>query len=162
MASISLHNVTKIFDRRTTAVSGVTLDVRDGEFVVIAGPSGCGKTTILRLIAGLEAPTTGEIRIADRVVEGVPPKDRDVAMVFQDGVLYPHMSVYDNLAFPLRMRGLPRDRMRQRVREVVRDPGPRGPAGPQTGGPVGRSTARAWPWAGPWSARRRRSCLMSP
>ena len=119
MASISLHNVTKVFDRRTTAVSGVTLDVRDGEFLVLVGPSGCGKTTILRLIAGLETPTTGEIRIADRPVEGMSPRDRDVALVFQDGVLYPHMTTAENLVFPLHMRGLPRDQVRQRVGEVV-------------------------------------------
>ncbi len=119
MASVSLHNVTKVFDRGTTAVSRVTLDVRDGEFLVIAGPSGCGKTTILRLIAGLETPTSGAIRIADRPVEGVSPKDRDVAMVLQDGVLYPHMTVYANLAFPLHMRGLPRAQVWRRVGEVV-------------------------------------------
>jgi len=120
MASIALHNVTKIFDRHTTAVSGVTLDVRDGEFLVIVGPSGCGKTTILRLIAGLEAPTAGDISIAGRTAEGVSPKDRDVAMVFQDGVLYPHMTVYANLAFPLQMRGLPRTQVQRRVGEVVK------------------------------------------
>ncbi len=119
MASISLHNVTKVFDRRTTAVSDVTLDVRDGEFLVLVGPSGCGKTTLLRLIAGLEAPTGGEIRIAGRGVEGVSPKDRNVAMVFQDGVLYPHMTVHDNLAFPLRMRGMPRAQVQRRVGEVA-------------------------------------------
>jgi multiple sugar transport system ATP-binding protein len=119
MASISLHNITKVFDRRTTAVSDVTLDVDDGEFLVVVGPSGCGKTTILRLIAGLEAPTGGEIRIAGRAVEGMSPKDRNVAMVFQDGVLYPHMTVHDNLAFPLRMRGQPRTQVQRRVGEVA-------------------------------------------
>ena len=119
MASISLHNVTKVFDRRTVAVSQVTLDVDDGEFLVIAGPSGCGKTTILRLIAGLETPTSGAIRIADRPVEGVSPKDRDVAMVFQDGALYPHMTVYANLAFPLHVRGMSRAQVRRRVGEVA-------------------------------------------
>jgi ABC-type sugar transport system ATPase subunit len=119
MASISLHNVTKVFDRRTTAVSAVTLDVRDGEFLVIVGPSGCGKTTILRLIAGLEAPTSGAIRIAGRMVADVPPKDRHVAMVFQDGILYPHMTVYANLAFPLRMRGQRRTEVERRVGEVA-------------------------------------------
>jgi len=119
MASISLHNVTKVFDRRTTAVCDLTLDVRDGEFLVIVGPSGCGKTTILRLIAGFEAPTSGAIRIAGSAVEGVSPKDRNVAMVFQDGVLYPHMTVYANLAFPLHMRGLPRAQVQRRVGEVA-------------------------------------------
>jgi len=119
MASILLHNVTKVFDRHTTAVAHVTLDVCDGEFLVIVGPSGCGKTTILRLIAGSEVPTAGEIRMADRTLEGVSPRDRDVAMVFQDGVLYPHLTVYANLAFPLHMRGLPRAQVQRRVRTVV-------------------------------------------
>jgi len=119
MASISLHNVTKVFDRHTMAVSDLTLGVRDGEFLVIVGPSGCGKTTILRLIAGLEAPTAGEIRIAGRAVEGVPPKERDVAMVFQEGVLYPHMTVSANLAFPLQMRRLSKTAVQRRVGEVV-------------------------------------------
>jgi multiple sugar transport system ATP-binding protein len=119
MASIAMQNVTKVFDRRTTAISNFTLDVRDGEFMVLVGPSGCGKTTILRLIAGLDSPTVGEIRIADRTANGVPPRDRDVAMVFQDGVLYPHMNVYANLAFPLRMRGQRRAEVRRRVDAVV-------------------------------------------
>jgi len=119
MASISLQNVTKVFDPHTTAVSDLSLDVRDGEFMVIVGPSGCGKTTILRLVAGLETPTSGAIRIGDRTVTGVSPKDRDVAMVFQDGVLYPHLSVYDNLAFPLRMRGQRRTEVRRRIGQVV-------------------------------------------
>ncbi len=90
-----------------------------GEFLVLVGPSGCGKTTILRLIAGLETPTVGKIRIADRIVNDVPPRERDVAMVFQDGVLYPHLSVYANLAFPLRMRGLPRDEIKRWVDAIV-------------------------------------------
>ena len=90
MASVSLHNVTKVYDGRVRAVCELTLDVRDGELMVLVGPSGCGKTTILRLIAGLERATSGSIRIAGRSVEGLSPRDRDVAMVFQDGVLYPH------------------------------------------------------------------------
>ncbi|MBM4026714.1 MAG: ABC transporter ATP-binding protein [Planctomycetes bacterium] len=119
MASISLQNVTKIFDRRTTAVANVTLDIADGEFLVLVGPSGCGKTTLLRLIAGLESPTAGDIRIAGRTVTGMSPRDRDVAMVFQDGVLYPHLSVYDNLAFPLRMRGIRKEQVGRRVAGVL-------------------------------------------
>jgi multiple sugar transport system ATP-binding protein len=119
MASISLQSITKIFDGHTTAVSDLTLEVPDGELLVMVGPSGCGKTTILRLIAGLETPTAGEIRVADRIVNDVPPRERDVAMVFQDGALYPHLSVSANLAFPLRMRGLPRDEVKRRVDAVV-------------------------------------------
>ena len=106
MASISLRNVTKVFDRSVAAVCNLNLEVRDGELMALVGPSGCGKTTTLALIAGLESLTSGEIRIADRIVTTLSPKQRDVAMVFQDGALYPHMSVRDNLGFALRMRGL--------------------------------------------------------
>ena len=134
MASIALKNVTKVFDRRITAVCGVTLDVRDGEFLAIVGPSGCGKTTILRLIAGLESPTSGEVRIADRVVNPTSPRDRNIAMVFQEGLLYPHMNVRDNLAFPLRMRRQPQQEVTRRVDAVIdmlgiRDLADRKPAG---------------------------------
>jgi len=115
MASISLRNVTKVFDRSVTAVCNLSLEVRDGELMVLVGPSGCGKTTTLALIAGLEHPTSGEIRIADRVVTMLSPKQRDVAMVFQDGALYPHMSVRDNLGFALRMRGLPTPEVERRI-----------------------------------------------
>jgi len=115
MASISLQNVTKVFDRRITAIRDLSLEVRDGEFMVLVGPSGCGKTTTLSLIAGLDSPTSGEIRIADRVVTHLPPRQRDVAMVFQDGALYPHMSVHENLAFALRMRGMPGSEVERRV-----------------------------------------------
>ncbi len=119
MASISLRNVTKIFDRNVTAVCDLSLEVRDGELMVLVGPSGCGKTTTLALIAGLERPTSGEIRIADRVVTTLSPRQRDVAMVFQDGALYPQMSVYDNLAFALRMRGLPLPEVAHRVKAAA-------------------------------------------
>jgi multiple sugar transport system ATP-binding protein len=119
MAAISLQNVTKVFDRCVTAVFNLSLEIPDGELMVLVGPSGCGKTTTLSLIAGLESPTSGEIRIADRVVNTLPPKDRDVAMVFQDGALYPHMSVHDNLAFALRMRGLTRPEVERRVKAAA-------------------------------------------
>lgn len=119
MASISLQNVTKVFERRTTAVSGLTLDVHEGELLVLVGPSGCGKTTVLRLIAGLETPTSGTIRIAGRTVNELSPRERDVALVFQDGALYPHLSVRANLAFPLEMRGLPRAQVQRRVHEAI-------------------------------------------
>ena len=115
MASVSLRNVTKIFDRCITAVRDLSLEVRDGELMVLVGPSGCGKTTTLSLIAGLENPTSGEIRIADRTVNPLPPRQRDVAMVFQDGALYPHMSVYENLAFALRMRGVHGPEVERRI-----------------------------------------------
>lgn len=102
------------------AVNNISFDVRDGEFVILLGPSGCGKTTTLRLIAGLETPDGGEIWIGDRMVNDLPPKDRDVAMVFQNYALYPHMKVYDNLAFPLRLRKLPKDEIDRKVRDVAK------------------------------------------
>jgi len=115
MASVSLQNVTKVFDRHTVAVSGLSLDVPDGRFMVLVGPSGCGKTTTLRLIAGLETPTGGEIHIGGKPATSVPARDRDVAMVFQDGGLYPHMDVYQNMAFALRMQKQPAGQIKQRV-----------------------------------------------
>jgi len=120
MAEVVLENVTKVFPGPVVAVDNLSLSVDDGEFVVLVGPSGCGKSTTLRLIAGLEEATTGDIRIAGRVVNNVSPKDRDVAMVFQSYALYPHMSVYRNLAFPLLMRKLPRKQIDRRVREAAR------------------------------------------
>jgi len=115
MASVSLQHVTKVYDGQVVAVSDLTLDVSDGRFLVLAGPSGCGKTTTLRLIAGLETPTAGEIRIGGQAVNAVPARQRDVAMVFQDGGLYPHMDVYQNMAFALRMRRLSQREIEQRV-----------------------------------------------
>jgi multiple sugar transport system ATP-binding protein len=118
MAQVSLHNLTKEFDE-TVAVSDLNLEVGDGEFVVLVGPSGSGKTTALRLIAGLERPTHGSIHIGDRDVTDVPPRDRDIAMVFQNYALYPHMSVYDNMAFGLRARGHGKQEIRTRVEEAA-------------------------------------------
>jgi multiple sugar transport system ATP-binding protein len=118
MASIAFDHVTKVFDG-APAVDDLCLEIADREFLVLLGPSGCGKTTALRMLAGLEEPTSGRILIGDRVVNNVPPVDRDVAMVFQSYALYPHMSVYDNLAFSLRNRGLPRAEIDRRVREVA-------------------------------------------
>ena len=115
MGSVSLRNVSKVFDRHVTAVSDLTLAVPDGQFMVLVGPSGCGKTTTLRLIAGLETPTAGDISIANRVVTDVPARERDVALVFQDSALYPHMDVYGNMAFARRMQKRPEAEIRQRV-----------------------------------------------
>jgi multiple sugar transport system ATP-binding protein len=118
MARVKLEEVRKVYDdgRAHLAVRDVSFEVRDGEFVVLVGPSGCGKSTILRIIAGLESVTAGRIYIGDRMVNDVPPKDRDIAMVFQSYALYPHMSVYDNLAFGLKLRKLPREEIERRVR----------------------------------------------
>ena len=110
MAGIVMEDVSKVYADGTTAVSDLSLDIRDEEFIVLVGPSGCGKTTALRMVAGLESITRGTIAIGDQVVNTVPPKERDIAMVFQNYALYPHMSVYDNMAFGLKLRKLPRRR----------------------------------------------------
>ncbi len=119
MASVRYENVTKRFGK-VVAVNNLTLDVQDKEFLVLVGPSGCGKTTALRLLAGLEEVTEGRIYIGDRLVNDVPPKDRDIAMVFQSYALYPHMSVYDNMAFSLKLRGTPKAEIDRRVKEAAK------------------------------------------
>lgn len=118
MASVTYKNVYKRFGD-VTAVEDLSMEVADKEFVVFVGPSGCGKSTCLRMLAGLEEITEGEILIGDRLVNDVPPKDRDIAMVFQSYALYPHMSVYDNMAFGLKLRKTPRDEIDRRVREAA-------------------------------------------
>ena len=117
MASVKLEGIRKIYQGTAehVAVHGVDLEVGDGEFVVLVGPSGCGKSTTLRMIAGLESITAGTLSIDGRVVNDVPPKNRDIAMVFQNYALYPHMTVRDNLAFALKLRNTPRSRHRKRV-----------------------------------------------
>ena len=108
MAAIEFAGVTKIYGEGIRAVDDLDLTVDDGEFAVLLGPSGCGKSTALRMVAGLETITGGEIRIGERVVNGVQPRDRDIAMVFQNYALYPHMNVYNNIGFGLRVRGVPK------------------------------------------------------
>lgn len=123
MASVSLEQVSCVFRHRrelVRAVENLSLDIADGEFVVLLGPSGCGKTTTLRMVAGLESPSEGAIRIDGQVVNRVSPKDRDVAMVFQSYALYPHMTVFKNLAFGLEMRRTPKVEIERRVQEVAR------------------------------------------
>jgi multiple sugar transport system ATP-binding protein len=120
MASVTLKHLDKKFPHSSHAVRDVSLQVRDGEFIVIVGPSGCGKSTILRMIAGLEEATAGEIYIADQMVNRVPSGLRDIAMVFQNYAMYPHMSVYQNIAFGLRMHGATRGEIDKRVREAAR------------------------------------------
>jgi multiple sugar transport system ATP-binding protein len=119
VAEIVLEKLTKVFPDGTAAVSDLDLIIDDAEFVVFVGPSGCGKTTALRMIAGLEEPTGGEIRIGGEVVNDVPPKRRDIAMVFQDYALYPQMTVFDNMAFALKLRRVPKRTIRQRVQEAA-------------------------------------------
>ena len=120
MARVQLDSVRKVYEDGHVAVHGASLDIGHGEFVVLVGPSGCGKSTTLRMIAGLESITGGTIRIGDRVVNDVPPKDRDIAMVFQNYALYPHMSVFENMAFGLRLRKLPNEDIRTRVHDAAR------------------------------------------
>ena len=118
MATVTYDHVTKKFGD-VTAVNDLNIQVRDEEFLVLVGPSGCGKTTALRMLAGLEEQSAGDILIGERVVNDVPPKDRDIAMVFQNYALYPHMSVYDNIAFGLKLRGMPKQEIDRRVTEVA-------------------------------------------
>ena len=119
MATVSLQNVTKSYGR-TEVIHGVDLDVADGEFIVIVGPSGCGKSTLLRMVAGLETVTGGEIRIGDRRVNEVEPMDRDIAMVFQNYALYPHMSVFDNMAYGLKIAKTPKAEIEDRVAQAAK------------------------------------------
>ncbi|MBU3030559.1 sn-glycerol-3-phosphate import ATP-binding protein UgpC [Paracoccus marinaquae] len=119
MASITLDNLGKIYPGGTRAVGDVNIDIADGEFIVLVGPSGCGKSTLLRMVAGLESITEGEVRIGDRVVNRIEPADRDIAMVFQNYALYPHMSVRQNLAYGLKNRRTPRAEIERRVTEAA-------------------------------------------
>src|SRR5213082_1087109 len=115
MAEITLEQLTKVYGDGTRAVSDLDLEIADGEFVVLVGPSGCGKTSALRMIAGLEPITEGKVVIGGEVVNKLPPKDRDIAMIFQNYALYPHMSAFDNMAFGLKLRGMKKDRRGERV-----------------------------------------------
>ncbi len=119
MAKVILKHVSKIYDNGVRAVDDFNLDIDDGEFIVIVGPSGCGKTTTLRMIAGLEDISEGELWIDNVLVNNIPPKDRDIAMVFQNYALYPHMSVYKNMAFGLKLRKVPQEEIDKRVREAA-------------------------------------------
>ncbi len=120
MARIVLDRITRTFGPEVTAVDDVSLEIEDGEFMVLVGPSGCGKTTILRIVAGLEEVTAGEVIVGDRQVTDLPPKDRDMAMVFQNYALYPHMTVEQNLGFGLKLRGEKKDEIKRRVHDVAR------------------------------------------
>ena len=120
MAQVTIRKVVKAYEGGVQAVKGIDLDIADHEFVVLVGPSGCGKSTTLRMIAGLEEITDGEIAIGGRVVNDIPPRDRDIAMVFQNYALYPHMTVFDNMAFGLMLRKLPKAEIKARVDEAAR------------------------------------------
>ncbi len=120
MAEVVLDHVSKVYDNGFEAVTDLSLDIADGEFLVLVGPSGCGKSTALRMIAGLETISSGEMRIGERVVNDVQPKDRDIAMVFQNYALYPHMTVFDNIGFALKLAKIPRDEIKKRVDNAAR------------------------------------------
>ena len=120
MAQVLLDRVSKIYPGDVKAVDAIDLAIKDQEFVVLVGPSGCGKSTTLRMVAGLEEISDGTIRIGDRVVNNVPPKDRDIAMVFQNYALYPHMTVYKNMAFGLKLRGMPKKQIEERVMDAAK------------------------------------------
>ena len=119
MAAVSLKDVRKSYTPELQVIHGVNMEIEDGEFIVILGPSGCGKSTLLRMVAGLETISAGEIAIGDRVVNNLEPKDRDIAMVFQNYALYPHMSVYENMAYGLKIRRMPKDEIERRVLDLV-------------------------------------------
>ena len=118
MSTVSLNNVKKVYPNGFKAIHGIDLDITDGEFVVLVGPSGCGKSTLLRMVAGLETISEGEVRIDDRVVNDLEPSARDIAMVFQNYALYPHMTCYGNMAYGLKNRGMPKDEIRSRVNKA--------------------------------------------
>ena len=141
MARIVLDRITRTFGPEVTAVDDVSLEIEDGEFMVLVGPSGCGKTTILRIVAGLEEVTAGEVIVGDRQVTDLPPKDRDIAMVFQNYALYPHMTVEQNLGFGLKLRGETRRRSQAPRARRGAHPLPRAAAGAETRGVVGRPAA---------------------
>ncbi len=120
MASITLKNIVKTYEGGNTVVPGLDLEIKDKEFIILVGPSGCGKSTTLRMIAGLEDITSGELYIGDRLVNDIPPKDRDIAMVFQSYALYPHMTVYKNMAFGLSLRKVPKEEIDRKVHEAAK------------------------------------------
>ncbi|MBM3648854.1 MAG: sn-glycerol-3-phosphate import ATP-binding protein UgpC [Alphaproteobacteria bacterium] len=120
MAQVHLRGVKKTYDNKVEVIHGIDMEITDGEFIVIVGPSGCGKSTLLRMVAGLERITGGEVAIGDRVVNELEPKDRDIAMVFQNYALYPHMSVYENMAYGLKIRRMSKDEIDRRVQKAAK------------------------------------------
>src|SRR3954464_10383851 len=120
MAEVTFERVSKVYPDGYRAVNDINLDIRDGEFMVLVGPSGCGKTTALRMVAGLEDISEGVLKIGERTVNYVPPRDRDIAMVFQSYALYPHLSVYDNIAFGLKLKGVEKAEIEKRVAKAAR------------------------------------------
>ena len=157
MGGIQLAETTKVYPNGVKAIDGVSLDIRDGEFMVLVGPSGCGKSTLLRMIAGLEEVTEGSVVIGDRDVTRLRPRDRDIAMVFQNYALYPNMTVDENLGFGLKLRRVPKAERTSRVRSVAGILGLQDADGPQARRSSPAVSASAWRWAARWCASRRRS-----
>ena len=158
MADIVLDNVTKRYPDGYEAVKDMDLEIEDGEFMILVGPSGCGKSTALRMIAGLEDITDGELQIGGEVVNDKAPKDRDIAMVFQNYALYPHMTVRDNMGFALKLaQGATKEEIDQKVEEAARSPRPRAAPRPQARATCRAASASAWRWAARSCATRRRS-----
>src|ERR1700693_5372115 len=120
MAAVTFDGITKTYPDGTTAVNGLDLQITDSEFMVLVGPSGCGKTTALRMVAGLEDISRGVLKIGERIVNHVPSRDRDIAMVFQSYALYPHLTVYDNIAFGLKIKKVPKEEIERRVNNAAR------------------------------------------
>ena len=160
MASVAIRDVRKAFGP-TNVIHGVDVAIADGEFVVLVGPSGCGKSTLLRMIAGLENITAGEIRIGERVVNNLPPKERDIAMVFQNYALYPHMTVAANMGFSMKLRGAPKSEIDARVKRAAGHPRARRNCWSASRGNCPAASASASPWAAPSCAIRRCSCSTS-
>ena len=160
MSSVQIRDVRKSFGN-FEVLHGVSIPIEDGEFVVLVGPSGCGKSTLLRMIAGLENITSGTISIGDRVVNNVPPKERDIAMVFQNYALYPHMTVADNMGFSLKLRGASADEIVERRQARRGNPGADAAARALSRGSCPAASASASPWAAPSCAIRRCSCSTS-
>ena len=160
MAAIELDRLTKVYPDGTRAVSELDIEIADGEFIVLVGPSGCGKTSALRMVAGLEPISGGTVRIGGRVVNDLPPKNRDIAMIFQNYALYPHMSAFKNIAFGLKMRKVPRPEIRSRVGDAAKVLGLEGVCRSARGRSPAASASGS-PWAARSCASRRRSSWTS-
>ncbi len=161
MAAIEMKNIVKQYGDGFLAVNDISIDVADGEFVILVGPSGCGKSTLLRMIVGLEDITSGDLMIGGKRVNDLAPRDRNLAMVFQNYALYPHLTVYENIAFPLRLAGASNDEVDRKVRDAVEDPGAGRAPRAQARRTSPAASASGSPWGGPSSGRRTRSSSTS-
>ena len=161
MASIEMKNIVKQYGDGFPAVNDVSLDIADGEFMILVGPSGCGKSTLLRMIVGLEDITSGDMIIGGKRVNDKAPRDRNLSMVFQNYALYPHLTVFENIAFPLRLAKTPDDEVRRRVTEAVRRARAARSTSSASRPTSPAASASAWPWAARSSGRPRRSSSTS-